>query len=140
MTHSWNLFLVDFQAASLAEAFPEPCQAFNPRSSHQRCSIKKVFLEFSLNWQENTCAKVSFFNKLQTLAQVFSWEFCKISKNAFFYRTPLFLLTFLGAPQNWGGRGGSEKPPTIFLNRLFIVIKFGTCIGTHKRNKMMKFP
>ena len=24
----------------------------------------------------------------ETLAQVFSWEFCEISKNTFFYRTP----------------------------------------------------
>ena len=26
----------------------------------QRCSVKKVFLEISLNSQENTCARVSF--------------------------------------------------------------------------------
>ena len=63
-------------------------------SSHQRCSVKKVFLEVSRNSQENTCSRVSFFIKLQaqacnlikkeTLAQVFFCEFCKISKNAFF--------------------------------------------------------
>ena len=35
----------------------------NFRSSHQRCSVKKVFLEVSQNSQENTCARVSFFNK-----------------------------------------------------------------------------
>ena len=29
------------------------------------------------------------FIKKETLAQVFSWEFCKISKNTFSYRTPL---------------------------------------------------
>ena len=55
---------------------------------------KKVFLEISQNWQENTCAIVSFLIKLQaeacnfikkeTLAQVFSCQFCKISKNTFF--------------------------------------------------------
>ena len=32
-------------------------------SSHQMCSVKKVFVETSQNSQENTCAKVSFFNK-----------------------------------------------------------------------------
>ena len=72
-------------------------------SSHQRCSIKKVFLKNSQNSQENTCAKVSFLIKLQvflaglfliklqafflkkqTLAQVFSCEFCYIFKNTFF--------------------------------------------------------
>ena len=30
------------------------------RSFHQRCSTKKVFLKFSPNSQENTCARVSF--------------------------------------------------------------------------------
>ena len=59
----------------------------------------KVFLEISQNSQENTCAGVSFLIKLQaeacnfikkeTLAQVFSYEFCEISKNTFFRRTPL---------------------------------------------------
>ena len=29
------------------------------------------------------------FIKKETLAQVFSCEFCEISKNTFFYRTPL---------------------------------------------------
>ena len=29
------------------------------------CSVKKVFLEFSQNSQENTCARVSFLIKLQ---------------------------------------------------------------------------
>ena len=36
----------------------------------QRYSVKKVFLEISQNSQESTC------------------EFCEISKNVFFYRTP----------------------------------------------------
>ena len=44
------------------------------RSSHRRCSAKKVSLEISQNWQE----------KKKTLAQVFSSEFCEISKNTFF--------------------------------------------------------
>ena len=61
----------------------------------QRCSVKKVFLEILQNLQENTCARASLLIKLQafgtgeTLAQVFSCEFCKISKNTFFYRTLL---------------------------------------------------
>ena len=63
-----------------------------------RCSIKKVFLEISQNSQENNCAKVSFlinlqasacnFIKKETLAEVFSCEFCEISKSTFFYKTP----------------------------------------------------
>ena len=48
---------------------------------------EKVFLEISQNSQENTCARVSFFCnfvKKETVAQVFSCEFCEISKNTFF--------------------------------------------------------
>ena len=68
------------------------------RSSYQRYSVKKVFLDISQNSQENNCARVSFLIKLETsvvqlyycktLAQVFSCEFCKIFKNTFSYRTP----------------------------------------------------
>ena len=65
----------------------------------QRCPVKKVFFEILQNSQESTCARVSFLIKLEdsglqlikkeTLAQVLSREFCKISKNTFSYRTPL---------------------------------------------------
>ena len=62
------------------------------RSSHWRCSVKKVFLERCLqNSHENTCVTDSILVKLltkgskkETLAQVFSFEFSKISKNIFF--------------------------------------------------------
>ena len=30
----------------------------------QRCSVKQLFLEISPNSQENTCARVSFLNKV----------------------------------------------------------------------------
>ena len=65
------------------------------RSSHRRCSVRKMFLEMSQNSQENTCARVSFlikacnFIKKEALAQVFSCKFCEILKNTFLYRTPL---------------------------------------------------
>ena len=53
---------------------------------------KKAFLEISQNSQENTCTRDSFLIKLdawnfikkESLAQVYSCEFCKISKNTFF--------------------------------------------------------
>ena len=38
-----------------------------------------------------------FFNK-ETLAQVFSCEFCEISKNTFFHRTPLVAASVLFSP------------------------------------------
>ena len=46
-----------------------------------------MFLEILQNSQESTCARVSLlinFIKKETLAQVYSCEFCKISKNTFF--------------------------------------------------------
>ena len=63
----------------------------NDRSSHQRGSVKKVFLKILQNSQENTCAKVSFLIKMQAQAQVFSCELWKISNNTFAYRTQLLL-------------------------------------------------
>ena len=47
----------------------------------QESSVKKVFRKIWQNSQENTCK--------ETLAQVFSFEFCEIFKNTFFYRTSL---------------------------------------------------
>ena len=60
------------------------------RSSHTEVFCKEVFKEISQNSQENTCARVCFFFiKKETLAEVFSCEFCEISENTFPYRTPL---------------------------------------------------
>ena len=58
----------------------------------RRCSVKQMFLKISENSQENTCARVYFstkslFLKKETLAQMFSCECVKISKNTFPYRT-----------------------------------------------------
>ena len=55
----------------------------------RRCSLKKVLLEISQNSQENTRARDSFLIKTDTLAQVFSCEFCEICNNTFSYRAPL---------------------------------------------------
>ena len=62
---------------------------YHYRSSYQRCSVNKVFLEISQNSQENTFARDSSFNKVaglyrsfiqkETLARAFSCEFCEIS-------------------------------------------------------------
>ena len=57
---------------------------------------KRCPQKFRKNPQENTSTRVSFLRKLQasifkkeTLTQMFSCEFCEISKNAFSYGTPL---------------------------------------------------
>ena len=57
-------------------------------------------LQISQNSQENTCARVFFLIKSQswnfinkdTLAQVFSCEFCEISKSTFFIEYLWWLL------------------------------------------------
>ena len=64
----------------------------------KKCSAKKVFLKISQNSQESTYDRVSFLTKLKawglqlylkkTLTQVFSCEYCEISKSTFFHRTP----------------------------------------------------
>ena len=71
----------------------------------QWCFVKKVFLEISQNSQKNTRARVSLLIKLQapalaynfikkeTLTQVFSCEFCGISKDTFSYRAPLVAVS-----------------------------------------------
>ena len=65
------------------------------RSSHQRCSVKKdVLRNFAKFIGKHLCQSL-FFNKVagggacnfikkETLAQVFSSEFCEISKNTLF--------------------------------------------------------
>ena len=72
-------------------------QKANYRSSHRRCSVRKgVLRNFEKFTGKHLCQSLFFcrpeacnFIKKETLAQVFSCEFSKISKNTFFYRTPL---------------------------------------------------
>ena len=62
----------------------------------RRCSIKNVFLEISLNSQENTCPGASFLQpqackliKIESLTLMFFREFWEhFSKNTLFYRNP----------------------------------------------------
>ena len=54
------------------------------RSSYQRCSIKKGVLRNFKKFTGKHLCQSSFLIKLQAEAQVFSCEFCNISKNTFF--------------------------------------------------------
>ena len=67
------------------------------RSSRQEVFCKKAVLKNFSKFTRKHLYQGLFFNKvaglrpatlLKTLAQVFSCEFWKISKNAFFYKTP----------------------------------------------------
>ena len=68
------------------------CEVYkNTRSSHQRCSIiKGVLINFAKFTGKHLCQSL-FLNKVakETLAPVFSCEFCEIYKNTFFYGTHL---------------------------------------------------
>ena len=75
-----------------------------------------MFLEISQNLQENTCVRVSFLIKLQvsvgnsinkeTLTQLFSCEFCEITKNTFSYRIPLVAASEFKRRCCWFVNGG----------------------------------
>ena len=81
-----------------------------------RCSVENLSLKILQNSQENTCARISFliswwpeagsFIKKESLAQVFSYEFCEMFKKTFFYRTPTVTVLFLaGLLQRFSGTG-----------------------------------
>ena len=60
------------------------------RSSHQRCSVKKGVLRNIAKFTRKQLRQSPFLNKVacnvikkEILAQVLSYEFCKISKNTF---------------------------------------------------------
>ena len=57
----------------------------------RKCSVKRLFLNILQNSEENTCARVSFYEKLQVdycrkevAAHVFSYKIYEIFKNIFF--------------------------------------------------------
>ena len=58
------------------------------RSSRPEIFSKKGVLKISQNSQENTCARGLQLKKKETLAQVFSCEFCEIFKYTFLHGTP----------------------------------------------------
>ena len=70
----------------------------NVRSSHWRCSVIQGVLRNFAKFTGKRLRQSLIFNKVagwclelikeETLAQVFSCEFCKISKNTLYYRTP----------------------------------------------------
>ena len=61
----------------------------NARSSHRRRSVRKGVLRNFVKFTGKHLCQSPFFKK-ETLAQVFSCEFCEISKDAFFTE---YLLT-----------------------------------------------
>ena len=56
------------------------------KSSHRRCSIKKLFVKISQYSRENTCTEVFLKKscKCEAPTQMFYCEYCEISKNTYF--------------------------------------------------------
>ena len=77
------------------------------RSSHRRCSIKRLFSKILQKLQEKTCVGVSLFpNKIAGLSPVtlltkklrhkcFLVNFAKFLRTAFFKEQPLWLLLYI---------------------------------------------
>ena len=67
------------------------------RSSHQRCSVRKVFLEISQNSQENTCApaRPATLLKKRLSHRCFHVNFVKFLSTPFSQNTSWQLLLFL---------------------------------------------
>ena len=92
MGHCKVLYFNGVQISTVVVVLPQPV-VYGSAQPEVFCK-KKVFLEISQNSQEYTCARVSLLIKLQaspatllkkeTQAQLFSCEFCEISKNTLF--------------------------------------------------------
>ena len=76
------------------------------RSSPPEVFCKKIFLRNLAKFTAKHLWQSLFFNKVagliekETLAQVFSCEFCQISKNTFSYRTPPMAASDTGIFEN----------------------------------------
>ena len=75
--------------------FRKPITRNTPEAVVQRCSVKKVFLQFSQNSQENTYGRISFLIKLQASSK-FQVNFIKKpSSTEFIEHLWLLFLTLI---------------------------------------------
>ena len=112
------------------------------RSSHRRCSVRKgVLRNFAKFTGKNLCHGL-FVNKVvglacnfikkETLAQVFSREFCKISQNTFLQNTSgRLLLNLIKIPHKLLSR----KDNSIAVQRVLYDFRFQKLF-----NKRLAFP
>ena len=98
--HSFNKFYFSLMLyISLLVYLLLRLQFENPNEIYSKVFQIPATYIFDINWSVNisgcpeNCSRGKLpacnFIKKETLAQVFSCEFCEISKNTFFYRTPL---------------------------------------------------
>ena len=81
ITSVFSQFFIYTRDCTKLQTFHVLSQQF--RSSHRWCSIKKGVLKNFLKFTGKHLCHSRFFNKKDTLAQVFSCEFCEISKKTF---------------------------------------------------------
>ena len=76
---------IKWQEASERQVAVTKSEKLSLRSNHRRCSLKKGVLKNFAKFTGKHLCQSLFFNKVaETLAQVFSCEFCEIFKNTFF--------------------------------------------------------
>ena len=61
----FSVNFAQFLRTSFDTAPPDHCFLIS-KAVVRRCSVKKVFLKISQNWQESTCARASFLIKLES--------------------------------------------------------------------------
>ena len=85
---NFNMRILTSMIANLRVSPITSPNILNSEAVAQRSYLKKVLLEIFRNSLENTCVRASFYVKLQ----VFSCEFCEITKNTFLQNIPEQLL------------------------------------------------
>ena len=104
--------MVSFKTWKLSHCFWALWNVLNLRSSHQRFSVRKgVFRNFAKftgkhlfqSLYFNNVASLNFI-KIEILAQVFSCDFCEISKKSFFTE-PIWATASVNLKENcWVGK------------------------------------
>ena len=91
----WEYSIVNESYLNILKTFKKICSrsvkpktaCMVPKAVGQSCSVKKRLFKIPQNSQENTCAscgpEASNFIRKDTLAQVFSCEFCETFNNTF---------------------------------------------------------
>ena len=87
------------------------------------CSVKKVFLKISQYSQEKGLRPDACnFITRETLAQVFSCEFCEISKNNFLHRTPLVAASVFCLLKNGKYPKGKRNKSLLYITYIIMII------------------
>ena len=79
--------------ALVYEIWNYACISF--RDSHPDVFCEKSVLRNFTNFTGEYLCSSLFFNEKQTLAQVFSCEYCEVSENTFLHRTPLVAVSIV---------------------------------------------